>query len=375
MTDVQLKIVDGPDAGREFPIAGSLVIGRDPSAGIVLDDSEVSRRHASISAGPDAPAIEDLGSTNGTFVNGERIEGSRPLQAGDRLRIGTTVLEVDLPVQATQIASVIPEAEDPGATRMASVTSPEEAERAAKAEEAMRHAAPEGEDDEATVVPEDRAATEAPEPTAEQPPAPPEPTPPAPAPPAPAGGPQSPAPGPPAPPPPPSAPPPGPPPVAQPPGPPPPGAPFGGAPPAPQPVAPGAFPQPAHAQPPAGYQAGPGFQVRGPGEQWALCALVPFYAFVWYYRLCKEIGEWSQGRIHTDPGTSVVAITLGSIVVVPWFISMAGTMGRVRQCQQMAGLAPTASFGGFFGRLLLFGFGYKWLTEQLNELAVRRPVQ
>ena len=50
-------------------------------------------------------------------------------------------------------------------------------------------------------------------------------------------------------------------------------------------------------------------------------------------------------------------------------------MGRIRQCQQMAGLQPQASFWGFIGRALLLGYGYKWLTEQLNELAVRRPLQ
>lgn len=375
MTDVQLKIVDGPDVGREFPIGGSLVIGRDPSAGIVLEDSEVSRRHATVSSTGGSATVEDLGSTNGTFVNGERIEGTRTLSAGDRLRIGTTVLEVKQPVQATMIAQV-PEPEDPGATQMASVMSPEEAERAVKAEEAMRHGEPEGadEDDTATVVPDDGPSP----PTSEQPPAaapPPAPEPPAPTPPTPAA-PQSPAPGPQSPAPGPQAPLPGP---QAPQSPPPPPAPPAGAPvPAAQafgapPQAP--LPQPGVGQPPVGYQAGPGFQVRNPGAQWALCVLVPFYVFIWYYRLCTEIGEWSQGRIHTNPGTSLLAISLGGFVIVPPWVSLIGTMGRVRQCQQMAGLQPTVSFGGWFGRALLFGYGYKWLTEQLNELAVRRPVQ
>ena len=357
MTDVQLKIVDGPDTGREFSVAGTLVIGRDASAGIVLEDSEVSRRHASVSSGPEGLAVEDLGSTNGTFVNGERIEGSRSVSQGDKLRIGTTVLEVHLPIQATRIASVIPEPEDPGATKMAAAMSPEEAERAAKAEEAVRHAEPE--DDMATVVPEDQPAAPEPvsPPTAEQPAAP-----------APSAGPQSPA----APPPTPAAapPPPAPGPPTPPPGPP---QPFGAPPVAAPPQAP--LPQPGAGQPPVGYQAGPGFQVRSSGAQWALCALVPFYSLIWYYRLCTEIGQWSQGRIHTSPGTSLLAVTLGGFIIVPPFVSIAGTMGRIRQCQQMAGLPPTVGFWGFFGRALLLGYGYKWLTDQLNELAVRRPVQ
>ncbi|MEX2197127.1 MAG: FHA domain-containing protein [Thermoleophilaceae bacterium] len=360
MTDVQLKIVDGPDSGREFPIAGALVIGRDPSAGIVLEDTEVSRRHAQVAPRSSGVVIEDLGSTNGTFVNGEQIEGERPLHGGEKVRIGTTVLEVSVPVQATKIASVIPEEPaDPNATRMASIMSPEEAERAAAAAEDAPAAE---EDDEATVVPEEAEAaaggTEAPAteaPPAPQPPpaaAPEPPTPPPIAPPPAVAGPQSPAT-----PPPPAG-------FQSPPPPPPAGGPQ-----APLPA------PPAQAQPPAGYQAGPGFCVRGPGEQWALCALVPFYSLIWYYRLCKEIGEWSAGRIPTNPTTSILAMTLGAFIVVPPWVSLAGTMGRIRQCQQMAGLQPQASFWGFFGRALLLGYGYKWLTEQLNELAVRRPVQ
>jgi hypothetical protein len=50
-------------------------------------------------------------------------------------------------------------------------------------------------------------------------------------------------------------------------------------------------------------------------------------------------------------------------------------MNRLRQCQVMAGLPPTISFGAWFGRALLFGYGYKWLTEQINEIATRRPIQ
>lgn len=371
MTDVQLKIVDGPDAGREFPIGGAIVIGRDPSAGIVLEDSEASRRHAQVARRSSGVAIEDLGSTNGTFVNGEQISGERMLLGGEKVRIGTTVLEVSVPVQATKIASVIPEEPDPGATKMAQVMSPEQAEAAAAAQQQ----APAPEDDEATYVPERSepapAGTEAPgtgapsteaPATAEQPSAAPEPPTPAPAPPAP------PAPSAPAPPPPSFAAPP-PPPAAGPQSPPPPPPPPAGAPQAQVPA------QAGYGQPPAGYQAGPGFQVRGPGEQWALCYLVPFYSIFWYHRLCKEIGEWSQGRIHTNPATSTLAITLGAIVIVPAIISFAGTLGRIRQCQQMAGLEPRATFWGTMGRMFLVGYGYKWLTEQLNELAVRRPLQ
>jgi len=48
-------------------------------------------------------------------------------------------------------------------------------------------------------------------------------------------------------------------------------------------------------------------------------------------------------------------------------------MGRIRTAQQMAGLAPQATFWGSIGRMLLLGYGYKWLQDQFNEIAVRQP--
>src|SRR3712207_4943798 len=103
MADLQLVVVDGPHQGTEFDINGSAVLGRDPSSGIVLEDPEASRRHASVSFEGGNVTVEDLGSTNGTYVAGERIEGSRPLANGDRIRIGTTVLEVRVQEDATAV--------------------------------------------------------------------------------------------------------------------------------------------------------------------------------------------------------------------------------------------------------------------------------
>src|SRR4051794_1646335 len=51
------------------------------------------------------------------------------------------------------------------------------------------------------------------------------------------------------------------------------------------------------------------------------------YGWIWYYRLAQELGQWSQGQIETDPTTSVLAVTLGSCVFVPPFVSWAGTLG------------------------------------------------
>src|SRR3954452_19505471 len=87
-------IVEGPGAGREFDLAGILVAGRDPAAAIPLEDPEASRQHASITAQEGGAVVEDLGSTNGTFVGELRITEAHTLQPGDRIRIGTTVIEL-----------------------------------------------------------------------------------------------------------------------------------------------------------------------------------------------------------------------------------------------------------------------------------------
>jgi pSer/pThr/pTyr-binding forkhead associated (FHA) protein len=91
---LRLVITAGNDAGRFFRLAGVSTIGRDPSAGIVLDDAEVSRRHAIVSVASGAVLIQDLESTNGVWVNDERIAEERAIGPGDRVRIGATELEV-----------------------------------------------------------------------------------------------------------------------------------------------------------------------------------------------------------------------------------------------------------------------------------------
>jgi ABC-2 type transport system ATP-binding protein len=99
-----LAIVEGPDAGREFPVTRTALIGRDPGADVVVADSEVSTKHASFVPSDGGVAVEDHASTNGTFVNGERVTGSRRLQAGDRVKVGNTVLEVRIPAPAPPAA-------------------------------------------------------------------------------------------------------------------------------------------------------------------------------------------------------------------------------------------------------------------------------
>jgi pSer/pThr/pTyr-binding forkhead associated (FHA) protein len=82
-----------PMHGREVAVLSGITLGRD-DCDVVLSDPEVSRRHAVVLESPEGFAIEDLGSTNGTWVNGERIDRPEPLHAGDEVRLGNTVWHV-----------------------------------------------------------------------------------------------------------------------------------------------------------------------------------------------------------------------------------------------------------------------------------------
>jgi pSer/pThr/pTyr-binding forkhead associated (FHA) protein len=94
MPDLILEIVEGDEAGRQAALTGSIEIGRDASSTLALQDDQMSRHHARVSAQGDTAVVEDLGSTNGTYVNEQPIEGPRELRAGDRIRVGLTVLEL-----------------------------------------------------------------------------------------------------------------------------------------------------------------------------------------------------------------------------------------------------------------------------------------
>ena len=90
-----LRFISGKYQGGEFPLpdSGEIVIGRSSELDMVLVEDMVSRRHAKISVEGGDIFLEDLGSTNGSFVNGEKISRTK-LSEGDRILIGTSIIKV-----------------------------------------------------------------------------------------------------------------------------------------------------------------------------------------------------------------------------------------------------------------------------------------
>jgi serine phosphatase RsbU (regulator of sigma subunit) len=93
----RLVVREGPESGREFPLSGDrAVIGSEPDLEVSLRSNAISRRHAQISCVHGDYFVEDLGSTNGTLLNGKRVDRRMPLAATDRLRVGEFILEFAL---------------------------------------------------------------------------------------------------------------------------------------------------------------------------------------------------------------------------------------------------------------------------------------
>ena len=91
----QLTVQVGPERGKVIPLdQPELVIGRDPTSTIVINDPEVSRKHTRLSLKPAGYFIEDLGSTNGTVVNGNRLSAPRLLKNEDEISLGEQVILV-----------------------------------------------------------------------------------------------------------------------------------------------------------------------------------------------------------------------------------------------------------------------------------------
>jgi pSer/pThr/pTyr-binding forkhead associated (FHA) protein len=94
-TPTRVVIVDGPTAGQVVPLGDApILIGRGPDAAIRLDDDYVSTRHARIGSSNDTFYVEDLGSTNGTYIGSQRLTQATAIQLGSQVRVGKTTLEL-----------------------------------------------------------------------------------------------------------------------------------------------------------------------------------------------------------------------------------------------------------------------------------------
>jgi pSer/pThr/pTyr-binding forkhead associated (FHA) protein len=132
----RLRVVSGPAAGQTVDIEGEIVIGREDTD-LAIDDGEMSRRHAVVRKHANRLQVEDLGSTNGTFVDGTRIAEPTLLGGGAEIKVGTTVLVVEgvLPVSdasgdvaqprnATRISTAIRDTGAAPATATVTVAAP-----------------------------------------------------------------------------------------------------------------------------------------------------------------------------------------------------------------------------------------------------------
>jgi hypothetical protein len=94
MASLSVEIVEGPDAGRQVELSGTLVIGREVDADLRLSDPQVSRHHVRITPGAGFATVEDLDSSNGTLIEGVEVMAPARWDPGEDLVVGTTVVEL-----------------------------------------------------------------------------------------------------------------------------------------------------------------------------------------------------------------------------------------------------------------------------------------
>jgi pSer/pThr/pTyr-binding forkhead associated (FHA) protein len=123
----RLRVVSGPLAGQTIDVETEVVIGREDTD-LTIDDVELSRRHAVVRRHASRLQVEDLGSTNGTYVDGTRIEEPTILGGGAEIQIGTTKLVVEGVLPAGSTESATPESRASQATQ-ASISIPPEMQK------------------------------------------------------------------------------------------------------------------------------------------------------------------------------------------------------------------------------------------------------
>jgi predicted component of type VI protein secretion system len=107
----RLVVRRGPQPNQVYELTKDIItIGRDITNDIVMNDPEASRHHMRLTRGAGGYTLEDLGSTNGTFINGQRLTGAKPLNPGDMIGMGETVTLGYERAQAGQEAAAEPAA-------------------------------------------------------------------------------------------------------------------------------------------------------------------------------------------------------------------------------------------------------------------------
>lgn len=92
---VELTVVEPVEQrGRRFPLTDELTVGRAAGCHVTIDDTYASQIHARVFAREDQLFVEDLGSTNGTYLNRKKVHGPQVMRRGDRLQVGNTVMEL-----------------------------------------------------------------------------------------------------------------------------------------------------------------------------------------------------------------------------------------------------------------------------------------
>jgi pSer/pThr/pTyr-binding forkhead associated (FHA) protein len=132
----RLRVVSGPNAGQTVDVEQEIVIGREDTD-LTIDDDEMSRRHAVVRRHANRLQVEDLGSTNGTFVDGTRIAEPTLLGGGAEIKVGTTVLvvegvlpvsdssgEIVVPRNVTRVSQAVPEGAPPPPAAAATTAAP-----------------------------------------------------------------------------------------------------------------------------------------------------------------------------------------------------------------------------------------------------------
>ena len=91
----KLQVVSGPNAGQSVPLSDQpILLGRGTDASIRLDDDYVSTRHARFATNGEQWFVEDVGSTNGTYLGSQRITSPVPVGLGTQVRLGKTIVEL-----------------------------------------------------------------------------------------------------------------------------------------------------------------------------------------------------------------------------------------------------------------------------------------